>query len=93
MFNLILNNLIESARSDGSGCIWDILISPISNLDMAGTARISIDSSGTIYALEFFRTSFDEEGFEIEDSKEHISKKEFLEMLEDSHHVEITSIR
>ena len=92
MFNVILNNLIEVARREGGGCTHDVLISPISDINIAGTARVCIDSSGTMYAIEFFQEHFDENGDVIDNSKEHVSKKEFLEMLEDSHYVEITSI-
>lgn len=90
MFNLILNNLIESVRKEGVGCKYDILTSPISDSSIGCTASISIDSSGMIYVMEFYREHFNEDGDLIENSKEHISNENFIEMLKESSYVEIT---
>lgn len=92
MFNLILNNLVETAKTREFDVAYNIHVNPKNNPYMGGIAKVYIDKFGTIHNIEFLSIHLDGNGSEHKGSEKHISKKNFCEMLEESYSINTSMI-
>lgn len=89
MFNLILNNLVESVKNQNVSCIYEISASSIANDNMCAIAKVSIDRVEGINAIEFYNRFYDKYGLCIEYETEKISKNQYMSYFDNSDSIKI----